>query len=541
MGKNSFLLKNATIIDGNNKEAYKASLLISDDKIVKIIKNNNEIVNINNVIDCSNKIITPGFIDVHGHSDFQIFRTPDMMSKIQQGITTEIGGNCGVGAFPIDLKDQNIVNAIHEFTKDVLGSYNYDYSDFESFYQKAQKHLPNTNILFLQSHTALRANVIKPNANRVATDEEINQMCSLLDKSLKQGCIGFSTGLYYAPCIYADEKELVALLKVVKANNKIFCTHHRCEGDDVINSLKEVINLAKKSGVKLEVSHLKAIGKDNQKYVDQMLSLIDQAKADGVDIGFDQYPYEYGSTSIYSLLPPEYLKLTNKDLKLALNDKDERNKIKELIKNPNGWDSIIKMSGFDNIYAMYLESQRELENYSLKDLAIKLKQSDDEDSCFDTFFDILLKETGTALMLDITQSMESIEKILNHPLMCFGTDALYSGDDPTLPTHPRSYQAAVHLIDTFYKQRKAIDLVPLIYNMTGKSASRFKIENRGVIKEGNFADLLVIDLDNLKDVSNMQNTKIPPEGIEYVFVNGNCVYHNKQILAHQAGRILRYN
>ncbi len=537
MENKSYILKNATIIDGDNNPIFKANIFIEDSKIKKIFKNDEVFNKETIVIDCKDKIITPGFIDVHGHSDLQILRTPDMMCKIQQGITTEIAGNCGIGAFPIDLNDKGIVTSIYELTKDVLGSYDYNFNDFSSLYEIAQNSLPNTNVLYLQSHTALRANALRPNPNRKASDSEIQKMCELLDISLKQGCIGLSTGLYYAPCLYAEEKELIALLKVVKQNNKIFATHHRCEGDNVIDSLKEVINLATKVGVKLEVSHLKAIGIENQKYVPQMLRMIEQAKENNLDIGFDQYPYEYGSTSLYSLLPPKYLKLTNLELKKALNDEKERAIIKDLIINANNWDSIIKMCGFDNIKTMYLESQRELENKSIRSLALELKNRRDDDSCFETLFDILAKETGVALMIDTTQSFESMDMILNHPIMCFGTDAIFSGGD--LPTHPRSYQSGVHLIDVFYKQRKSIDLVPLIHNMSGKSAKRFNIESRGVIKEGNYADLVVMDIDKLKDVSTINDSKIPPEGIEYVFVNGICVYKDKKIIASHAGSILR--
>lgn len=533
-----YLLKNVSIIDGTNSEEYVADVALEKDIIIKIGKNLTDL-NPKNTINCINKILCPGFIDCHGHSELQVLRNPSMVSKIQQGITTEVAGNCGVGVYPIDLNNKEIVESIYSGTRDVLGEYKYNWNDFESFCNEVRKNGTGTNMMFLQSHTALRANVIFPSANRKATDEEIQKMCKLLNESLNQGCIGFSSGLYYAPCVYADEKELLALLRVVKMHDKIFAVHHRCEGDDVISSLKEVISLAKKSGVRLEVSHLKAIGKDNQKYVPQMLELIDKAQQDGVRIGFDQYPYDFGSTSLYSLLPPSYLKLSGSELKKALGCKTDREKMKSLIKKGEGWDSLIKMCGFKNISTMYLETQRKLEHLTLKEIA-KLKYGKtDEDSLFSAFFDLLRDESGVALMMDVTQSEESMEKILKHPLMCFGTDALYSNDtDESVPCHPRSYQAAVHYLELFYKKKHSLSLNQLIYNMTGKSADRLRLKNRGKIKENYKADLVLLDIDKLEDISSISKPKTTPRGIEAVFVNGNLVYKEGKIVSSPSGEII---
>lgn len=536
-----YLLKNAIIVDGLNTKKYKGSIIIKDNKIFRIIKNKDDLKGIkaNNIIDVRSRYIFPGFIDFHGHSDLQVLRDPQMTCKIQQGITTEIAGNCGIGMFPVDTLNIKATNNLINSSQDVLGKADICWSDFSSFSSCIEKKGTGTNMMFLQSHSALRIASIPGNSNREATDEELKIMCNLLDTSLSQGCIGLSSGLYYAPCLYASQKELIALLSIVKKHNKIFAVHHRCEGDDVIASIKEVIELARITGVRLEISHLKAIGVDNQKYVEKMLSLIDNAKAEGLDVGFDQYPYDFGSTSISSMLPPSVLKLSRENLKIALADKCERIRIKELIKKGEGFDSLIKMCGFDNIRIMYLENHRDLEGLSFSGLAKKLYNKNDEESCYNAFFDVLIKEDGIALMEDITQSIESMEKILTHDLMCFGTDALYSSSNPAIPTHPRSYSAAVHYLELFYKDRHSLSLESLVYRMSGKSAKRLHLKDRGSVEEGKKADLVICDLENLKDLSTLSESRTPPQGIDYVFVNGNLVYDNYRMIGKPNGEIIK--
>ncbi|MBK5199922.1 MAG: amidohydrolase family protein [Spirochaetaceae bacterium] len=536
-----YLLKNATIVDGLNNKEFKGSIIIKNDKIFQIIKNENDLKGIraNKTIDVNSRYIFPGFIDFHGHSDLQVLRDPQMKCKIQQGITTEIAGNCGVGMFPVDTLNHKATKNLIDSSKDVLGKADICWSDFSTYTSCIEKKGTGTNIMFLQAHSALRIAVIPGNSNREATSDEIKLMCNFLDRSLTQGCIGLSSGLYYAPCLYASKKELIALLTIVKAHNKIFAVHHRCEGDDVISSIEEVIDLARITRVRLEISHLKAIGIENQKHVEQIISLIDNARAEGIDVAFDQYPYDFGSTSISSMLPPSVLKLSRKNLKITLADKNERNRIKDLIKKGEGFDSLIKMCGFDNIRIMYLENHRDLEGLSFRNLAQKLYNKNDEDSCYDAFFDILIQEDGIALMEDVTQSIESLEKILSHEAMCFSTDALYSSSNPSVPTHPRSYSAAVHYLELFYKERHTLPLESLIYRMSGKPADRLHLQDRGSIEEGKKADLVICDLENLKDLSTLSESKNPPKGIDCVFVNGNLVYENNEMIGAPKGEILK--
>ncbi|MGX8685917.1 MAG: amidohydrolase family protein, partial [Spirochaetales bacterium] len=265
------LIKNALISDGTERPLYRSDLVFEGSNIKDI----GHFESADKIIDADGLILCPGFMDMHAHSDLEILRNPSMNHKLGQGITFDVSGNCGVGVFP------RPIDGPPSFF-DILGRYdNWDWTDYPSYLERV--HSP-FNIVFLQNHAMLRMSAIKGNPNRKATAEEVKTMCNLLEKSLDQGCIGLSSGLYYAPNMYADEEEILALLRVVKKHNKMFCVHHRCEGDFILESVDEVLTYAQKTGVKLEISHLKAIGTKNQCKMDQVLEKIHNARENGVDV-----------------------------------------------------------------------------------------------------------------------------------------------------------------------------------------------------------------------------------------------------------------
>lgn len=367
------------------------------------------------------------------------------------------------------------------------------------------------------------------NPNRVATDLEIQSMCALLSQSLEEGCIGLSSGLYYAPCIFADRKELLALLGVVKTYGRLFCVHMRCEGSDILSAITEVLDLARHSGVKLQISHLKVIGKENQVLVPSMLAMIEQARSEGVDVQFDQYPYEYGSTSLFSMLPPSYLKLGREELRHVLGSETERRTIKAMMEEGRGWDSIASLCGWDAIQVLVLQSNPCYEGMSMALVAEKRAQEP-----YEAFFDLLAQEAGSALMTDVTQSQDSIKRILSHPLMCFGTDALYAG----IKAHPRSYQAALHLIDRYWKQEPVLSLELLIAKMTSCGAKRLGLSDRGLVAEGYRADLVLFDPVELADNSDEAHPDAPCSGLCMVMVNGVIAYRDGVYSDSTSGDIL---
>lgn len=492
------LIRNALVMDGTGGVPFKANAGITGDTIS--VLTSREIESARRVMDASGLVLCPGFIDMHTHTDLEVLRDRDMKAKIHQGITTDVSGNCGIGTFPYSPM-------LPECVQDVLGAWDdWDWDGFSSYKGYLEKDGIGINEAFLVSHTALRLAVLGKDSSREASEQEILSMCALLDTALSEGAIGLSSGLYYIPCVFASHKELLALLRTVARHNALFAVHHRCEGNEVVSSLKEVLDLSLEAGCRLEVSHLKAIGRKNQAKVPELLRMIEDYRDRGLDVHFDQYPYNFGSTSLFSLLPPRILGLSRIELRLALSLESEREVIKHEILTPDGWDSVYEMVGPENITVLSSDTFPELNGKTLAEFG---------GDPLDALFDLLAEETGSAVMTDVTQSEESLRLIMSHPLMSFGTDALYSSPVP----HPRSYHSTVRFLG--YARDGVMSYEEAIRRMTGANADKIGILDRGYVREGYKADLLLLDPDALRE-DGMEN-----DGFRLVLVNGKICYDGR--------------
>ncbi len=516
----SIVFRNAMVVDGSGSRPFKASVVV-DGELIKAVTTDE--VKADTSVEAEGCILCPGFMDIHAHSELEALRNPSMPRKIQQGITFDLSGNCGIGVYPRKASDEPVF-------ADILGHYDkWSWTDFTSFHSLLS---PGINMAFLQSHSCLRNQAIEGNPNRPATEEEIRTMCDLLDRSLSQGCVGLSSGLYYAPCLFADRAEMLALLNVVKRHDGIFAVHHRCEGDDILSSIDEIISYTRETGVRLEISHLKAIGRKNQVKVQQVLDKIHALRADGFDVAFDQYPYEYGSTSLFSLLPPELLRLSPQDLSKTLSrmatDRALRDRTVAEMSRPDGWDSIAELCPWEDIHIVIMESSPEFNGMSMLEASQKLGMDP-----FDALFHLLARESRCALMTDVTQTTESLRKIFDDELMSFGTDALYAGE----MAHPRSANGAIHLLC----ERCVKEGVPFetaINKMTYKVAERLGIKDRGLVKEGFKADLVMFNPKTLRDNSDSSHPFEMCTGLENVMVNGVFALKDGRLTGSQSGKVI---
>ena len=403
--------------DFTDMNEYSVLDLKKQDSFIKEEKLSSMQKGISKIIDFKGDYLLPSFIDAHCHSDFFYMKNPKSDLRRNDFISTEIAGNCGVSAFPMLLSQQKQLE-LKNTVLSILGSWPKDdeendlvWTDFASFKETLQRFSPPNDLYFLQGHAALRIAAMEGSANRRAEKKEIEKMCYLLEESLSQGTIGFSTGLYYAPCVYAEEDELEAIMKVLHKHDAIFAIHRREEGNLGYESTLEAVNLASKADVRLQISHLKAIGLKNQKQIEKIIKLIEDSKKNGLDIAFDQYPYTYGSTSFFSLLPPSVLRLGSNVYKEKLKDKDFRKKTEYEIMHPVHFESIIELCGFDNIFVQSSETFEYMDGMSITQIASKYNKPS-----FDVFFDLISNEKGSFTMKDITQTDEMLELIMSHPL-----------------------------------------------------------------------------------------------------------------------------
>lgn len=502
------LFESPLIIDGSGSAPYRANVATLGDTIAFIGR---EHVRAKRVIEASRLTLVPGFIDVHAHSEVYALNTKNAGMKLAQGITSDISGNCGIGVFPLN-GNRDLLKPLND---DVLGKCGvpFSWSDFRSFTSTLRQSGCGINMGFLQPHAPLRIAVMGEDASRAATDDEIGKMCDLLDKSLSEGCYGFSTGLYYNPCSFADERELEALLCVTAAHGGLFSVHMRSESDEIIEAAEEVLSLALRCSVRLEISHLKIIGDANQDKLPALLSLIHSYRDRGLEVSFDQYPYDFGSTSLFSLLPPRYLSLSRSELRFALQLESEREAMKREILYPEGWESLYTVVGPERISIMHLDSRSDLDGRSLASLS---------SSPLDSLFDILSDESGAAVMSDVTESESTLEAIMQDDLMHFGTDALYS----SFPPHPRSQNATLEFLKTYVLSKKLFTLEKGISILTHRNAALMHIGDRGIVREGAAADLVLLDIDN------------PEIVIKSVFVNGVPAVEEGRMTGCLSGRIL---
>lgn len=498
------LIENATIVDGYWKTPYVGSVTIKDG-IIDVVSVCRQTCSAKKVIDAKGKYLIPGIIDMHSHSDLKVVQKEQFRYKIAMGITSEVIGNCGIGSFP--LTDTNQLNSLN---LDILGG-SEQFTSFDSYKKAYFNAPPSTNIVALQAHSPIRYEVMKERAHQKATDIDIMKMKQLLHTSFDQGVKGFSSGLYYEPCQGADKRELLALLSVVKERGGIFAVHHRQEGDGIIESIKEVLTLSLLSGVSLQISHLKAIGNKNQDKVKEVLHEIETFHNKGLDVTFDQYPYEWGATSLASLLPPAVLTLPLEDRRKLLSTKEGQKEVRDSIMHPVGFDSIIHLCGFDDIRMLTFDADESVVGKTMSEIATMWKTD-----VWDAFFTLILQAGNNSLMSDITQSRESIELIMAHPLGTFSTDAIYSGSQ----YHRRSSHAVQDLFDIFYVEKKVLTLSEHIRRMCVLPARKLKLENRGMILPGYIADVVIIDIPE----TTQEKTQV-----DSVIVGGKIAYENNEM------------
>ncbi|AUA30459.1 TPA: D-aminoacylase [Clostridioides difficile] len=523
------LIKHGLIVDGNKTPAYEGDILIENEKILKISQDLNE--EADKVIDAKGRVICPGFIDTHSHSDLVILVNPYNEVKIRQGITTEVLGQDGISMAPLPQEH------ISSWRKNLAGldgesdEIDWKYETTENYLKMMDYNGVGLNETYLVPHGNVRMEAMGLE-DRPATKEEIQKMCEITERELKAGAIGLSTGLIYIPCAYSLTEEIIEMCKVVAKYDGVFVVHQRSEADTILTSMEEIIEIGKQSGVKVHFSHFKVCGKANWKYIPQVIELLEKAEKEGIRVSFDQYPYAAGSTMLGVVLPPWAHSGGTDKLIERLSDENERAKMKKDIANGiEGWDNFIEFAGIDQIFVTSVKTEKNKDTIGKNLLEIgKMRGKDPLDATFD-----LLKEEENAVgMVDFYGLEEHIIGFMKRDEQNVCTDGLLAGKP-----HPRAYGSFPKILGRYVRELNVLTIEEAVYKMTKKAATSFSIKDRGELKEGYFADIVIFDKDTVSGCDDFINSMQYPTGIDYVIINGNCVVEEGKYNKIKAGKVLK--
>jgi N-acyl-D-aspartate/D-glutamate deacylase len=534
------LLRGGTVVDGTGSPRRRADVGVLGDRILAI----DDLAAVDardvaQVIDVSGLVVAPGFIDAHGHSDGSLFVDGALVSHLRQGYTTQLSGNCGETLAPITDAGRELVELALRPNQLVAR-----WLTFGEYLDAVEAEALGLNVAFLVGHGTVRAAVMGAEAS-IATESERLAMVREVDLALDVGAFGLSSGLIYAPGIHADSGELDAVVTATARRGGLYATHMRNEGAGLFASLAESIGTlraAREAGAadpRLQVSHLKCGARAVWGRAAEAIVVLEQARAEGLDVAADQYPYTAADTTLATILPPSLLGLGVEECVAALGDHEVRDRaIAEMRRGISGWENVAADPGWAGIRISFAPSHPDWAGRSLAELGAELV-ADPADLALDALVDDRLDVSVVIECMDEAD----VEAILAVPWIGVCTDA--EGRRPGHPIldagrpHPRTYGTTGGVLGTSVRERGTLGLETAVAKLSGVSAARLGLRDRGVLREGAFADIVAFDPATVADVATYEHPSRHPTGIEHVIVNGRPAVLAGEETGERAGRLLR--
>ena len=487
------VIRGGTVYDGTGAPGVRADVAVRGDRVAvvgSVAERGRE------ELDARGLAVAPGFIDVHSHDDFAVLLEPEMPFKVLQGVTSDVVGNCGSGVVPFDA-------GLARFRRMHPDANPEPWDGFAGYLARVEQARPSCNVAVLMGHGSLRRGAMGMEPRAPAAGE-LDRMKAWVREGVSAGAVGLSTGLIYEPGRYAKTDEVIALARELGAGGGLYASHMRNEAEGLLDAVREAIRIGEEAGVPVQISHHKASGRRNWGRVRDSLRLIEEAQARGLDVTADQYPYTAGSTSLAAVIqngafrsdsPGGLGQLDGGDVLIASAPGRADWEGRTIATLASGWD-VSAAAAADRVVAEV------------------------GDACFVVLF---------------TMSEDDVKTVLAHPSTMIGSDGVPTGGKP----HPRLYGCFARVLGRYVRDERVLDLPTALHRMTGMPAAKFQLRDRGVVRAGAFADLVVFDPARIADVATYGDPRRAPAGMRAVYVNGTAVARDGQHTGARPGRALR--
>ena len=533
------LFRRANIYDGLGGEPFEGEVAIRGDEIAAVRRspadgdlfshssNQSPDLTAQKEIDLNGQVLCPGFIDIHSHSDYSLLINPLAESKVRQGVTTEVGGNCGYSAAPISGKAREERRNFYKKRYDIDPKF----SEVKDYLRQLEESGISVNYIHQVGHNTIRQSVMG-GADRPPSQVELNKMVEMVELGLSQGAFGISTGLVYAPACFATIDETSALVSAAGKKSGFFSVHMRSEGAELVESIDEVLAVSRKSGTRLQISHLKTAGRKNWNKIEEAFEHIELAAASGVDVACDRYPYTASNTHLSALLPNWALEGEKTEVLARLNDETNRQRICGILEERN-WEHVV----------ISLVSRSENKQFEGKSVSFCAKERGMKPEDFAIYL-LVAEDLWVEILLLHLMDETNLRKILKKPYVLIGSDAEARAHYGVLGEgvpHPRGFGTFPRVLGQLVRGEGLMPLSEAIARMTWLPAQRVRLPHRGCISPGMKADLVVFDPDQIHDAATFESSIRYPVGIRYVMVNGQLTVDGDLHLGARAGLSLRIN
>ena len=494
------LILNGKIIDGTGNSWFYGDVAVKDGKIISVGRLSNATAN--KILDAKGLIVAPGFIDVHAHIENGVFERPTADNYIYDGVTTVITGNCGGSA-----------------------------DNLKIFFRRLDSMKTSINIASLVGHNTVRGLAMGLD-NRLATPDEQKKMEALVAQAMKDGAVGLSTGLIYLPGMYSNTEEVIGLAKTAAQYNGIYASHIRNEENGVVDAINEAINIGKAANIPVEISHFKVSGPANWGRSKETLPLVEAARKEGYDVTIDQYPYSASSTNLGIRLPDWALSGGSDSLKKRIADPVlHKQMIKEMLETQKKY----KYKNYSYAYVAMHAADTTLNGKNISEINILKGRKSKPKEEAETILDMMI--AGGAQMVYHSMNEEDVRYFIKYPFNMIGADGGVS-NGKGMP-HPRTYGTNARVLGKYVREERLISLEEAIRRMTSLAAQKFQLKDRGLLKEGYAADIVVFDEGTVLDKATFENPHQFSVGFKYVLVNGQLVIDEGKHNGIRSGQTLK--